>query len=96
MNPFEMVIAIVAIVTIGSIIRTKQMAKYGIRDDRRGRVGIKGPFTVLGDGEESDSAETKRLREEVKSLKDRIQVLERIATDRENSLSREIEDLRKS
>ena len=41
-----------------------------------------------------ESAETLRLREEVKALKDRIQVLERIATDRENSLAREIDELR--
>ena len=32
MNPFEMVIGIVLIVTIGSIVR----AKHGIRRDRRG------------------------------------------------------------
>ncbi len=31
---------------------------------------------------------------EVKQLKERIHVLERIATDRENSLAREIDDLR--
>ena len=35
-----------------------------------------------------------RLRDEVKQLKERIHVLERIATDRENSLSRQIEELR--
>ena len=32
MNPFEMVIGIVLIVTIGSIVR----AKYGVHRDRRG------------------------------------------------------------
>ena len=32
MNPFEMVIGIVLIVTIGSIVR----AKYGVRRDRHG------------------------------------------------------------
>lgn len=41
-----------------------------------------------------DQAENARLRDEVKQLKDRIHVLERIAVDKENSLSREIEDLR--
>ncbi len=35
-----------------------------------------------------------RLEEEVKSLKQRIQTLERIAVEKENSLSREIENLR--
>ena len=39
-------------------------------------------------------AENLRLEEEVKALKQRIQTLERIAVDKENSLSREIENLR--
>ena len=41
-----------------------------------------------------DSAETLRLRDEVKQLKDRIQVLERITVDKENSVARQIEELR--
>jgi uncharacterized protein (DUF342 family) len=41
-----------------------------------------------------DSAETQRLRDEVKQLKDRIQVLERITVEKENSLAKEIESLR--
>jgi hypothetical protein len=41
-----------------------------------------------------DSAETQRLQEEVKQLKDRIQVLERITVDKENSVARQIEELR--
>lgn len=41
-----------------------------------------------------EHAENLRLREEVKELKERIQVLERIATDRENTLERQIEELR--
>ena len=42
----------------------------------------------------AERAENLRLRDEVKELKQRLHVLERIATDRENSLSREIEELR--
>ena len=42
----------------------------------------------------AEKAEAIRLREEVKQLKDRLHVLERITTDRENSLTREIEELR--
>lgn len=42
----------------------------------------------------ADNAENRMLREEVQQLKDRIKVLERITVDKENSLSREIEDLR--
>jgi hypothetical protein len=72
-------IIIVAIVMFASIIR----AKYG-HSRRRDRQ-----FAAP-----QDSAETLRLREEVKILKDRLHVLERITVDKENSLSREIDSLR--
>lgn len=77
MNPFEMVVLIVAIVMIASVVRSR----YGANHRRRGVEG-------------GDDAEARRLREEVKQLKERIHVLERITTERENSLSREIDDLR--
>ena len=41
-----------------------------------------------------DDGETVRLREEVKMLKERLAVLERITVEKENSLAREIEQLR--
>ena len=41
-----------------------------------------------------DSQETLRLREEVKELKERLKVLERITVAKENSLAKEIESLR--
>jgi cell division protein FtsB len=46
------------------------------------------------DSDPVEKAEAIRLRDEVKQLKERIHVLERITTDRENSLAREIDDLR--
>jgi uncharacterized protein YlxW (UPF0749 family) len=82
MNPFEMVAIIVVAVMIASVLRSK----YGQQRRRRG-----------GDGDEDsvqERAETIRLREEVKDLKERLHVLERIATDRENSLARQIDELR--
>jgi hypothetical protein len=84
MNPFEMVIGIVLIVTIGSIVR----AKYGVRRDHRG-----GEHFV---GHAGNDAETKALQTEIRALKERIQVLERIATDhnRAATLDEEIERLR--
>lgn len=84
MNPFEMVIGIVLIVTIGSIIR----AKLGVRRDRHGNEHF------VSDG--AASAEARRLNDEVRTLKDRIQVLERVITDTHSSssLDREIERLR--
>ena len=78
MNPFEMVVLIVAIVMIAGVLRSRQGSR------RLGR----------NDGEPAENIETLRLREEVKMLKERLHVLERITTEKESSLSREIEDLR--
>jgi hypothetical protein len=44
--------------------------------------------------EQMPSPETERMREEVKAMRDRIAVLERIVTDRGNLLEHEIEQLR--
>jgi uncharacterized protein YlxW (UPF0749 family) len=73
-------VLIVAIVMVASIIR----AKYGY--SRRGR-------SIEGSSPE-ERAENLRLRDEVKELKERLKVLERITVDKENSLSREIDSLR--
>ena len=78
-DPFIMVIMIVLIITVGNIIR----AKMGIR---RGRRGEELPMV--------DDRENAQLRDEVKQLKDRIAVLERITVEKENSLERQIEALR--
>jgi uncharacterized protein YlxW (UPF0749 family) len=78
MGPFEMVVAIVLITTIAGVWK----AKHGIRRDRRGNEHF------------VDSRENERLREEVKSLKERLAVLERITVEKESSLEREIERLR--
>jgi hypothetical protein len=59
---------------------------------------MKARYRHLGRGGDlaspADHGENTRLREEVQQLKDRIKVLERIAVDKENSLAREIDDLR--
>ena len=79
MGRYEFIIAIVAIVMFATVLK----ARYSSQHRRhRGEVGT------------SDDGEAARLREEVKRLQERIHVLERITTDRENSLSREIEELR--
>ena len=62
MNPFEMVVLIVAIVMIAGVIR----AKYSHQSRGGGDLGPK------------EQAENLRLREEVTELKERIKVLERI------------------
>jgi hypothetical protein len=81
MNPFEMVVLIVFIVMVASVLK----GRGGIRRHRL-RGGDEAPV--------EERAETMRLREEVKALKDRIHVLERIAVEKEDTLSREIENLR--
>ena len=74
-----MVLGIVLIVSIASIMK----ARMGIRKDM---YGNELPI--------ADSAETERTREEMKALKERVAVLERIATDRNHALEHEIERLR--
>jgi uncharacterized protein YlxW (UPF0749 family) len=51
-------------------------------------------FHHVDRGEVPDSAENQRLRDEVNQLKERLKVLERITVEKENSLAREIEQLR--
>jgi len=81
MNPFEMVLGIIIVVTIGRVLS----ARYGYRGRRR-----------HGAEPMADDGESRRLREEVRTLKDRIAVLERLATDDAGprALEREIEALR--
>jgi hypothetical protein len=84
MNPFEMVVMIIAIVMITSVIKTRIRAKHGIIEDEDGHERI------------AADPEAARLRDEVKGLKERIAVLERLATDDNGAraLDREIEKLR--
>jgi uncharacterized protein YlxW (UPF0749 family) len=77
-----MVIWIVLIVMIASVFR----AKYN-QGRRRGRGDQDGQAAL-------ETAETRQLRDEVKMLRERLQVLERITVEKENSLEREIESLR--
>jgi len=82
MNPFEMVVLIVAIVSVAGIMR----AKYGVVRRDKGEDFVR----------PGDDAENQRLRDELRTLKERVAVLERIATDNDRGLTldREIEALR--
>jgi hypothetical protein len=77
MNPFEMVVLIVAIVMFAGVFRAKYRSGHHSGADGAGR-----------------NPDAERLRDEVKQLKERIAVLERLATDNTSSLDREIEQLR--
>ena len=81
MNQFEMVVLIVGIVMLASVLR----AKYGYGRRR----GLRGAETSP-----QEQAETLRLKDEVKQLKERLHVLERIAVEKEDTLTRQIEELR--
>lgn len=83
-NPFSMVVAIVAIVSIASIIRARYGLPRGQRHTHRGFHGTAAP----------DMLENERLRDEIRGLKDRVAVLERLATENTTALDREFEKLR--
>lgn len=71
----------VAVIVVAVMLASVLRAKYG-HSKRSARL------------DPQEQAENLRLREEVKELKERLHVLERIATDKESSLAREIDDLR--
>ena len=71
----------VAVIVVAVMLASVLRAKYG-HSRRSTRL------------DPQEQAENLRLREEVKELKERLHVLERIATDKESSLAREIDDLR--
>ena len=94
------VLAIIAMGIFGGIIKMSIRAKHGYsledRNSRRNRL--------RGGGEGGDieaqrkiellSSENERLTGQIGRLEERLRVLERIATDPAERVSREIEDLR--
>jgi uncharacterized protein YlxW (UPF0749 family) len=77
-----MIVLIVAIVMTASVIRSI----FGLRHRRERNRNELMPAQA--------SAETQRLRDEVRQLKERLAVIERITVEKESSLEREIERLR--
>lgn len=73
-----MVVMIVAIVMCASIFKSRSRFHY--------RHGL--------ENRDDTRVENQRLRDEVSELKERIKVLERITVDKENSLARQIDELR--
>ncbi len=80
MNPFEMVVAIIAIVMIAQVVKAKLCGTNRAKGEGFAHRGL--------------DPEAERLRAEVKALKDRVAVLERLATDDSTALEREFEKLR--
>lgn len=84
-----MVLGIVAITAIARVMRAKYNAQNGLIEDRKGRV------------QQLASPADTELQREVETLRERIKVLERIATDantleqrNSRSIAAEIESLR--
>ena len=84
MNPFEMTVLIILIVTIGRVVS----GRMGGRADKTKHGALAAPDDSVA------SADAIRLRSEVARLNERIQVLERLATDPGKRLSDEIEALK--
>lgn len=78
----EFVLVLVAMIFVFQIVKHKMGIPQISRRDREPL-----PF-------HENNGEALRLRDEVRQLKERLAVLERITVEKENSLSREIEDLR--
>ncbi|HVF84091.1 MAG TPA: hypothetical protein VM913_07975 [Sphingomicrobium sp.] len=72
------VLIIIAMALVAGIVKARYRYQHRDRDSASALAG----------------AESQQLRDEVRQLKERIQVLERITVEKENSLSREIEELR--
>lgn len=82
MGPFSMVVAIVLIVMIARVMQDRYRAMGRHADDAA--------------APHLQSADTLRAQEEIRQLKARVQVLERVITDNHGSidLQRQIDELR--
>ncbi len=81
MNTPEFILILISMMFLFSIVRHKLGIPARSMRQMRGTPA-------------EDTEETHRLRAEVGELKERIKVLERIAVEKEDTLSRQIEQLR--
>ena len=72
MNPFEMVIGIVLIVTIGRVLS----ARLGVNPRLSKRDGKRQGRTLLADSDGVSAAEADRMKAEITRLNERLAVLE--------------------
>jgi hypothetical protein len=82
MNVFQMVVLIVAIVSISAVLK----ARYGALHGRRAGA----------DDDLPDRADVALMADEVRRLRERVGVLERIVTDPSATLGHQIDQLRDS
>ena len=95
------VLTIIAIATVGGIIKMSIRAKHGypLEDGNNRRAMRRGFVDTSGDMEaqrkiELLSNENDKLVSQIGRLEERLRVLERIATDPAERISREIDELR--
>ena len=90
MNPFEFVLAVIVVAADRQWCSSRYAHRATDEDFERARsraaTDARAPTRPRRD--------RSRLRDEVKELKERIKVLERITVEKENSLLKEIESLR--
>lgn len=82
------VLMIILIVSVAGIYKAKLRARHGIIEDRHGRQQFIAP--------QQDDGTKAELLKELETLRERVKVLERIATDerQSRSIAAEIEALR--
>lgn len=83
-----MVVLIILIISVGRIYRIRHNTAHGIIEDRRGR------FQMIATPQ--DDTSRAEMQRELDALRERVKVLERIATDerQSRSIAAEIEALR--
>lgn len=83
MNLWTAIVVIVAILAVAEVMKAKHRARHGVTIDHLG-------------SERPTERENKELEREVEDLRERVKVLERIATEERETklLSAEIESLR--
>ncbi|MFZ4689900.1 MAG: hypothetical protein ACOYLS_11730 [Polymorphobacter sp.] len=89
MNPFEMVVMIVAIITIGKVLSNRYGGGDSKRDAKRAALA-----QMLQPQGSVSAEEADRMKAEITRLHDRLAVLERIAVDPAKRLSDEIDSLK--
>ena len=93
MNMWEAIVVIVLVVSFAKVLRARFYADAGLIRDRP-RINKWGDAVPIASGDSGQEAEA--LHREIADLRERVKVLERIATDgaRPDALAAEIEKLR--
>ena len=92
MNPGTVIVLIVLITAVAKVLKARAYARHGVTDHRADhRIEALRQITRPVEGED-----TRAMQQELEDLRERVKVLERIATDDRHSrqIAAEIEALR--